>query len=109
MLLALWGLLERWTPVAEKITVDRDGGAACRVAAFVAAEGFLLGHAVNGWAETGLSQETAARFAGAAFPWVAGLLVERTFRPRAGPPRRADLVIGLAYLEAAGAWVWLTR
>src|SRR5262249_4813254 len=43
VLFALWGLLEKLAGFSEAITVERDGGSACRLAALLPALGLLVG------------------------------------------------------------------
>jgi hypothetical protein len=47
VLLACWTLFEWWTRVSDAITIEREGGAALRLAAFVIVEGLLLGDAIG--------------------------------------------------------------
>lgn len=99
-----WFVVEWLTGFSEAITVERDGGAALRLAAFLPLLGVTLGLAVASW----FASESLK--ASCLFAAVAGLVVAcrvneagfaRDRRPVSGPCKR-DVLVALAYLGAAG-------
>jgi hypothetical protein len=112
-LFGLWGVLERWAGFSEAITVERDAGAGCRLAALLPALGLLLGRALSGiLAPAGLLQFFLL-LGGPAVLLLAAVLMERWRRGRArglrASPKWGDLVIALAYLGGAGLWICWAR
>ena len=93
----LWGLLDRLTGVAEKITVDRDVAAGLRAAGLFVGLGLILGRAVAGnWVSAG---STLVDFARQGWPalLVVGLawFVERAVRPATDRDLGSTLVVGV--------------
>lgn len=111
---SLWGIVEYSTRNSEAITVDRDGGAALRQAAFLPAMGFLLGKALVAFAST---QNLQPMQWGSLFATVAGLMIflfvgiviERRWAKRRVPglPNWRDGLIAIVYLGAAILWAYL--
>jgi hypothetical protein len=113
ILFALWAVLERQAGFAEAITVERDGGAALRLAAFLAALGFLLGLALPQLLALPASWQPVQLLAGPGVLFLAAVLLENrrggaAVAPRFRP-RVVDVLVALVYLGVAGAWVYLAR
>jgi hypothetical protein len=113
ILLALWGILERLAHPSEAITVDRDAGAACRFAALLIALGLLVGQVLPALLSSRAVTPALAALGGPAVLLLAGVLVELARTPYGGPPggppRKADVLIGLSYLGGAALWSYLGR
>ena len=106
-----WSVVEWLTGFSEAITVERDGGAALRLAAFLPLLGVSLGLAVaSRFANESLKANCL--FAGVAGLVVACSLLEAGFaknrRPVSGPCKR-DVLVALAYLGIAGLEIVLLR
>jgi hypothetical protein len=110
--LPLWGILEKLAGYSEAITVERDAGAACRLAAVLPALGVLVGRVLPTlWAGDGAARALAA-LGGPAVLLLTAVLVEWWRRPRAqsgGPLPAVDVVLALFYLGGAGLWAYLAR
>ncbi len=106
-----WSVLEWLTGFSEAITVERDGGAALRIAAFLPLLGVSLGLAVAS-SFANQSVQASCLFAGVAGLVVAFCLIEAGFaknrRPVSGPCKR-DLLVALLYLGIAGLAMILLR
>ena len=93
----LWMILDRFTGLTEKITVDRDVAAGLRAAGLFVGLGLILGRAVAGnWVSAG---STLADFARQGWPAlvVLGLagFVERSACPATDRDLRSTLVVGV--------------
>jgi hypothetical protein len=105
--LILWGLLEKLAHVAEAITVERDAGAAARLAAFLPALGLLVGRGLPTFLTRPDAMPSLAALGGPIILLLAGIVIER--RPRSvakpgGRPTAGDALIALSYLVGAGLW-----
>jgi hypothetical protein len=110
-----WGVLEKLARLSDAITVERDGGAALRLGAFLLALGLLLGLALHE-----LRARTAIRRAYGDLLVVApgGLLLLAIFiecycrmkgpSPKVGPAV-GDVVVTIVYLSGAGLVVAVAR
>lgn len=113
----LWALLDRFTGLADAVTVERDPASGIRLAGYFIGSGVILGRAVAGdWAS---AEQTVIDFGTVAWPvlllWLAAVLLERTFRPSRETPLPSPLTNGLAplcayvalaffFLAQAGPW-----
>ena len=93
----LWGILDRFAGMTEKITVDRDVAAGLRAAGLFVGLGLILGRAVAGnWVSAG---STLADFARRGWPALLLLalvgFVERAARPATDRDLRSTLVVGV--------------
>jgi len=114
--LGLWAIFGKLTSLSEAITVDRDGGAALRLAAFLTALGILLGQALLELSPLDQSlfkqPQSWSRVLRMASPVVLlffGVLIElarRTRRP--GHPNRADGSIAVSYVAGSILWTYVT-
>lgn len=98
----LWALLDRFTGLADAVTVERDPASGMRLGGYFLASGLILGRAVAGdWVS---AEATVADFGKVAWPvlllWLAAVLLERTFRPTKETPLPSPLTHGLAPLCA---------
>jgi uncharacterized membrane protein YjfL (UPF0719 family) len=98
----LWALLDRFTGLADAVTVERDPASGIRLAGYFLGSGLILGRAVAGdWVS---ANDTVADFGKLAWPvlllWLAAVLLERTFRPTKEIPLPSPLTHGLAPLGA---------
>jgi hypothetical protein len=119
VLYAFWTILEWLTCVAEAVTVEREGGAALRLAAFLVAEGLLLGVAFGQLPPLFSSRavfETGASWIKPGMPvalLLLALLLERHCQrypgPPCSPPEPRDGVIACFFLGVAGLWLFVTR
>lgn len=114
---ALWLLLDRFTGLADVVTIGRDRAAGLRLAGLFVAIGLVLGRAVAGdWEST---WGTVADFATAGWPAVAlaavAVLVERRLAPTAAAPLKplvsqglvpALFYVGAGVLVVAESWPW---
>ena len=107
----LWALLNRFTGLADSVTVDRDPASGLRLAGYFIGAGLILGRSVAGdWVSM---EATVLDFMKTAWPvlllWIAAVLLERTFRPNRERPLPSPLVYGLAplaaYVALAGLFV----
>lgn len=113
----LWTLLDRFTGLADAVTVERDPASGLRLAGYFVGSGLILGRAVAGdWVSV---EQTVIDFGKVAWPvlllWLAAVLLERTFRPTKETPLPSPLTHGLAplgayvalalfFLAQAGSW-----
>jgi hypothetical protein len=113
----LWTLLDRFTGLADAVTVERDPASGIRLAGYFVGSGMILGRSVAGdWVNM---RETVIDFGKVAWPvlllWLAAVLLERTFRPTKENPAPSPLTHGLAplcayvalalfFLAQAGPW-----
>ncbi len=106
-----WLIVEWLSGFSEAITVERDGGAALRLAAFLPLLGVSLGLAIASWF-TKQSMQASCLFAVVAGLVVACPLLEAGFaknrRPVSGPGKR-DVLVALVYLGIAGLEIILLR
>jgi uncharacterized membrane protein YjfL (UPF0719 family) len=98
----LWALLDRFTGLADAVTVERDPASGLRLAGYFLGSGLILGRAVAGdWVSV---NATVADFGKLAWPvlllWLAAVLLERTFRPTKETPLPSPVTHGLAPLGA---------
>ncbi|MES1243179.1 MAG: hypothetical protein ABUT39_16320 [Acidobacteriota bacterium] len=98
----LWALLDRFTGLADAVTVERDPASGIRLGGYFLGSGLILGRAVAGdWVSM---RDTVADFGKLAWPvlllWLAAVLLERTFRPTKETPFPSPLTHGLAPLCA---------
>lgn len=98
----LWALLDRFTGLADAVTVERDPASGIRLAGYFLGSGLILGRAVAGdWVSV---EQTVIDFGKVAWPvlllWLAALLLERNFRPTKEAPLPSPLTHGLAPLGA---------
>ncbi len=98
----LWALLDKFTRLADTVTIERDPASGIRLAGYFIGSGLILGRAVAGnWVN---AHETLVDFAKLGWPvlmlWLAAALLERTFRPTADRPAPSTLTHGLAPLGA---------
>jgi uncharacterized membrane protein YjfL (UPF0719 family) len=98
----LWTLLDRFTRLADAVTVERDPASGIRLAGYFLGSGLILGRAVAGdWVNI---HETVIDFGKLGWPvlllWLAAVLLERTFRPTKETPLPSPLTHGLAPLGA---------
>jgi hypothetical protein len=110
-LFAFWGILERRADLSEAITVDRDGGAALRLAAFLPALGVLLGQSLPGLLAQAGWWKSLFLLGGPAGLLLGGVLIER-WRGDGEPggwPKGSDVFLALSYLGGAGLWTYLAR
>ncbi len=110
----LWAILAWVSGLVEAVTVERDAGAACRLAALLAALGLLVGGAVGGLLPALEARQLSPSLVAVAILCVAAVLLEVVLRWRAtGPPperpRPRDVLAAAAYLAAAGLGVALGR
>jgi hypothetical protein len=112
-LLGLWAILERWASLSEAITVGRDGGTACRLAAFLVALGPLVGRAFMALPEPADEERVQVLVGAPVALLLLALPVEWSCTRRAdspgGPPRRRDVAVALSYLAASVLLLYLTR
>ncbi len=110
-LLPLWGIHERLAGVSEAITVDRDAGAACRLAAFLPALGALVGQVLPAVLTADRSRSLAV-VGGPAVLLLGAVLIEQVRSPSGQPggrPPLLDVLIALCYVGGAGLWSYLAR
>jgi uncharacterized membrane protein YjfL (UPF0719 family) len=98
----LWALLDRFTRLADAVTVERDPASGIRLAGYFIGSGLILGRAVAGnWVSM---NATVVDFGKLAWPvlllWLAAALLERTFRPTRESPLPSPVTHGLAPLGA---------
>lgn len=98
----LWILLNRFTHLADSVTIERDPASGLRLAGYFIASGLILGRAVAGdWTSV---DATVIDFVKTAWPvllvWGAAVMMERTFRPTHERPLPPPLQYGLAPLAA---------
>lgn len=110
----LWAILAWATGLVEAITVERDAGAACRLAALSAALGLLVGDAFGDLPPALEAGRLSPSFVALAILWLAAMLLEVVIRRRAtgSPPERpqpGDILAAIAYLAAAGLGVGVGR
>jgi hypothetical protein len=107
----LWALLDRFTSLADAVTVERDPASGIRLAGYFIGSGLILGRAVAGnWVNV---HDTVIDFGKLAWPvlllWLAAALLERTFRPTQDRPLPSPVTHGLAplgaYVALAGFFV----
>lgn len=100
--LLLWALLDRFTHLADAVTVERDPASGIRLAGYFIGSGVILGRAVAGDWESAYG--TVVDFGKLAWPvlllWLAAVLLERTFRPTKESPLPSILTHGLAPMGA---------
>jgi hypothetical protein len=93
-----WAFLDRFTGLADTVTVERDPAAGIRLAGIFTAAGLILGRAVAGDWESGAS--TLVDFAVLGWPalvlWAAAAVLESQLRPHHEKPRPDLFVHGLA-------------
>lgn len=98
----LWNLLNRFTHLADSVTIERDRASGLRLAGYFIGSGLILGRAVAGDWES--IDATVVDFVKTAWPvllvWGAAALMERTFRPTHERPLPSPLTYGLAPLAA---------
>lgn len=98
----LWALLDRFTGLADAVTVERDPASGIRLAGYFLGSGLILGRAVAGDWES--ASATVLDFGRLAWPvlllWLAAVLLERTFRPTKETPLPSPLTHGLAPMGA---------
>lgn len=113
----LWVLLDRFTHLADTVTIDRDPAAGLRLAGYFAGSGLILGRAVAGdWVSVAATVSDFARFGWPVLLlWGLAVLLERSLRPR--PERHTSpvlthglgplvLYLGLAAFFTAKAGWW---
>jgi hypothetical protein len=110
-LFVLWGILESLTHLSDAITIDRDGGAALRLAAFLTALGLLLGQCYTSPAAEFWKQ--LVRLASPIALLLGALIVEFGYKRSkewtfAGLKRK-DVLVATAYLVIAGLCIYITR
>jgi hypothetical protein len=98
----LWALLDRFTRLADAVTVERDPASGIRLAGYFIGSGLILGRAVAGnWVSL---NATVIDFGSLAWPvlliWLAAAFLERTFRPTRESPLPSPVTHGLAPLGA---------
>jgi hypothetical protein len=96
----LWALLDRFTGLADAVTVDRDPASGIRLTGWFLGSGMILGRAVAGdWVS---ARDTVIDFARLAWPvlllWLAAAILERTFRPTQERPLPSPVTNGFAPL-----------
>jgi hypothetical protein len=99
-LYALWVVLERLSHFAEAITVERDGGAALRLAAWLTALGLLLGQALQQLLSVSESWQPLSLLAGPAVLLAVAAVLEPLRNRTPVPcswPRPGDVVVAVAY------------
>jgi hypothetical protein len=105
----LWCIAECLSGFSEAITVERDGGTALRLAAFLPLLGVSVGLAVSSWFSEE-SQQAIWQLAGVSGLVLACIFVEfwlaRTRRPVSWPNGR-DLLVALAYAGTSGLEILL--
>jgi uncharacterized membrane protein YjfL (UPF0719 family) len=94
----LWALLDRFTRLADAVTIDRDPASGLRLAGWFVGSGLILGRAVAGdWVS---ARDTVYDFARLAWPvlllWIAVTVLERSFRPTQERPLPSPLTNGFA-------------
>jgi hypothetical protein len=102
---AAWWLLEAFTSISQRVTVDRDVAAGLRLAAFLAGSGLILGRAVAGdWVSANV---TVTDFVRLGWPVLIFIPVEVVCSKAMG---RSIVVAGVfpAIAYAAGAAWWVT-
>jgi hypothetical protein len=104
-LFVFWGLLVRLTDLTEAVTVERDGGAACRLGGALAALGLTVGAAGGAIAVRAEPWRWQTLLGASVALVVAAVVVERCIQvPAEAPqerPRSRDVWIALSYLGAA--------
>jgi hypothetical protein len=117
----LWGILEKLAGLSEAITVERDGGTALRLSAFLPALGLLLagralpsqGKGVPYLLANGQLGQHLFLLCGPFALLLVAIPIERWRRENAQSagcgPKVGDVVIGLFYLAGAGLWTYLSR
>lgn len=94
----LWILLDRFTHLADTVTIDRDPAAGLRLAAYFAGTGLILGRAVAGDWESAFA--TIADFLLLGWPaialWGVAVFLEKRLRPHPERPTAALATHGLA-------------
>lgn len=118
-LFIFWGILEKGTNLSEAITVERDGGAALRLGAFLLGLGLLIGRSFPVLIELSLHlteegrvwKQSLTLLGPFALLFVAVLVevVRKTSSRLPGHPQVIDFVIGLFYLGSTGLWTHLWR
>jgi hypothetical protein len=112
-LFVVWGLLVRLTGLNEAVTVDRDGGAACRLAGALAALGLPVGAAAGSIAARAEPWKPLTLLGASAALLAIAALVERwgpfASDPPEERPRARDVRIALSYLGAAALCSSLVR
>jgi hypothetical protein len=107
--LVLWTIFERWTSIREAITIEREGGAALRLATLLVALGVLLGDAFGRTPVIFQSGEHLLSLAAPVVLFVFALRVERLCKAAPGPPcsgpQRRDFVIAASFLILAGGFL----
>lgn len=101
-----WALLDRFTGLADTVTIERDPAAGIRLAGIFTGAGLILGRAVAGDWESGFS--TLVDFVLVGWPalvlWVAAAVLENQLRPHHEKPRSELFLHGVA---PAAAYVGL--
>ncbi len=112
-LFVVWGLLVRLTGLPEAVTVERDGGAACRLAGALAALGLAVGAAAGSIAARAEPWKSLTLLGASAALLAVVALVERRGPLASDPPeerpRARDVWIALSYLGAAALCSSLVR
>jgi hypothetical protein len=102
-------LFQGFTRIFEAITIEREGGAALRLAALLVALGVLLGDAFGRIPLFQESKEHVLSLAAPVMLFVVALLVEFRCKAAPGPPcsrpQRRDFVIAALFLISAGGFL----
>jgi hypothetical protein len=106
-----WASLDKATGLADTVTIERDPAAGIRLAGIFIAAGLILGRAVAGNWESGIS--TLVDFGVVGWPvlvlWVAAAVLENQLRPHPEKPRSELFLHGvapaLAYVGLAAFFV----
>ncbi len=96
-LITAWIALTRFSPVADSVTIDRDGAAGLRLGAFLISCGVILGRATAGdWVSAESALADFLRFLPAVIALIAlATLFEQAARPTAQRPRPSLLLWGV--------------